>query len=173
MSITRRNFLHHSLAAGAATAAAPGGAFAAKTPTRAEQRIPVGVSTYSYWHFLPEKYPIENVIEDAARMGFDGVEILHRQMAEESTAYLNKLKRLAFVNGLALYMLSIHQNFVSPDPAERQKAIDHTKHTMDLASPDGHSRDSPQHGPLEHHCLVRRPDEGRRTGTAHRGLQRG
>jgi sugar phosphate isomerase/epimerase len=133
MSITRRNFLHHSLAAGAATAAVPGGAFAAKTPTRAEQRIPIGVSTYSYWHFLPEKYPIEDVIEDAARLGFDGVEILHRQMAGESTAYLNKLKRLAFVNGLALYMLSIHQNFVSPDPGERQKAIDHTKHTMDLA----------------------------------------
>lgn len=96
-------------------------------------RIRLGVSTYSYWHFKPEKYPIERVIENAAQLGFDGVEILHVQMAEESPSYLNKLKRLAFANGLDLIMLSIHQDFVSPDAAERQKAIDHTKHCIDLA----------------------------------------
>ncbi|MBX3280451.1 MAG: sugar phosphate isomerase/epimerase [Acidobacteria bacterium] len=97
------------------------------------QPIRIGVSTYSYWHFKSEKYPVEKVIDEAARLGFDGVEILHRQMAEESTAYLNKLKRAAFINGLDLFMLSIHQDFISPDPAERQKHIDHTKHCIDLA----------------------------------------
>ena len=99
--------------------------------------IRIGVSTYSYWHFKSEKYPVERVIDEAAKLGFDGVEILHRQMAEESTAYLNKLKRAAFVNGLDLIMLSIHQDFISPDPAERQKHIDHTKHCIDLASQMG------------------------------------
>ncbi|MEX2299369.1 MAG: sugar phosphate isomerase/epimerase family protein [Bryobacterales bacterium] len=134
MSISRRNFFHRGLAAaGAAAAAAPNGAAAVKAPTPADQRIPIGVSTYSYWHFRQEKFPIEKVIEDAARLGFDGVEILHRQMAEESTGYLNKLKRLAFVNGLDLYMLSIHQDFVDPDAEKRQKDIEHTKHTIDLA----------------------------------------
>jgi sugar phosphate isomerase/epimerase len=102
------------------------------TPPR-QPPIRIGVSTYSYWHFKPEKYPIEKVIDEAAKLGFDGVEILHRQMDEESTAYLNKLKRAAFVNGLDLFMLSIHQDFVFPDPAERQKHIDHTKHCIDLA----------------------------------------
>jgi sugar phosphate isomerase/epimerase len=97
------------------------------------KRIPIGVSTYSYWHFTPQKYPIERVIEDAARLGFDGVEILHRQMESEDRAYVNKLKRLAFTLGQALYMLSIHQNFVSPDKDVRQKNIDHTKHCLDLA----------------------------------------
>ena len=43
----------------------------------AGNRIRLAVSTYSYWHFKPEKYPIEKVIEDAARLGFDGVEVLH------------------------------------------------------------------------------------------------
>jgi sugar phosphate isomerase/epimerase len=134
MSISRRNFFQRGLAAaGVAATAAPQSAPAAKTPTPAGQRIPLGVSTYSYWHFTPQKYPIENVIEDAARLGFDGVEILHRQMAEESTGYLNKLKRMAFVNGLDLYMLSIHQDFVDPDADKRQKDIEHTKHTIDLA----------------------------------------
>jgi sugar phosphate isomerase/epimerase len=133
MSISRRSFFQRGLgAAGAAAVSIPSQA-ADKPATPPDQRIPIGVSSYSYWHFRGDRYPIESVIEDAARMGFDGVEILHRQMAEESNAYLNKLKRLAFVNGLDLYMLSIHQDFVDPDPAKRQKDIEHTKHTIDLA----------------------------------------
>jgi L-ribulose-5-phosphate 3-epimerase len=94
----------------------------------------IAVSTYSYWHFQAEKYPVERVIENAAKLGFDGVEILHRQMADETPAYCNRLKQLAFKNGLALPMLSIHQDFVSPDPGERRSHIAHTEKCIDLAS---------------------------------------
>ncbi|MBC8164385.1 MAG: sugar phosphate isomerase/epimerase [Bryobacteraceae bacterium] len=94
----------------------------------------IAVSTYSYWHFRTEKYPVEKVMENAARLGFDGVEILHRQMAGESPAYLNKLKQLAFRLGLGLPMLSIHQDFVSPDKAEREKHIGHTERCIDIAA---------------------------------------
>lgn len=94
---------------------------------------PISVSTYSFWHFTEEKYPVSQVIDDAARMGFDGVEILHRQMAEESVGYMNMLKKKAFHAGLALPMLSIHQDFVDPEAAKRQEAIDHTKHCLELA----------------------------------------
>ena len=73
------------------------------------------------------------MIEHAAALGFDGVEILHRQMADESPAYVNGLKKAAFRNGLDLVMLSIHQDFVSPDAAQRQQEIEHTKHCIDLA----------------------------------------
>ena len=93
----------------------------------------LGVSTYSYWHFEPERVPIEHVIEEAARLELDGVEILHQQMASEANPYLQKLKRLAFVHGLDLYALSIHQGFVSPDEATRQKNINHTVHCIRLA----------------------------------------
>ena len=99
-----------------------------------KRRYPIGVSTYSYWHFRTPKFPIEKVIEDAARLGFDGVEILHRQMQDETVGYMNKLRRLAFTLGLDLYMLSIHQNFVAPQAEQRQKDIDHTKRCIDLAS---------------------------------------
>ncbi len=92
------------------------------------------VSTYSYWHFKPEKYPIDKVIDHAAELGFDGVELLHRQFQDETIGYMNKLKRQAFAHGLDLVMLSIHQDFVSPDAAERKKNIDHTIHCIDLAS---------------------------------------
>jgi L-ribulose-5-phosphate 3-epimerase len=94
----------------------------------------IATSTYSYWHFKTEKYPIERVIENAAKLGFDGVEILHRQMAEESTAYCNRLKQLAFKHGLGLPMLSIHQDFVHPDAAERRKHIAHTEKCLDIAA---------------------------------------
>ena len=93
----------------------------------------LGVSTYSYWHFTPERIPIEHVIEEAARLELDGVEILHQQMASEANSYLQKLKRLAFIHGLDLYALSIHQGFVSPDAETRQKNINHTIHCIRLA----------------------------------------
>jgi sugar phosphate isomerase/epimerase len=97
-------------------------------------RIRIAVSTYSYWHLRGDKYPIENVIEQAARLGFDGVEVLHRQMTDESPVYVNKLKQLAFRHGLALPMLSIHQDFISPKAEERQEAVAHTVRCIDLAS---------------------------------------
>lgn len=93
----------------------------------------LGVSTYSYWHFTPERVPIEHVIEEAARLELDGVEILHQQMTSEANPYLQKLKRLAFIHGLDLYALSIHQGFVSPDAETRQKNINHTVHCIRLA----------------------------------------
>lgn len=126
--ISRRTLMHGGAAA-AAVRFAPETRAATPGP---RQRF--AVSTYSYWHFKPEKYPIEQVIEDAAKLGFDGVEILHRQMKDESAAYVNNLKRLAFARGLDLVMLSIHQDFVSPDAAERKKHIDHTVRCIELAA---------------------------------------
>ncbi len=140
MRISRRKLLQTAAAVGSATALTSVplvGRTAAGAPQGAEQdkppRIRLAVSSYSYWHFRTEKFPIERVIEEAARLGFDGVEILHRQMQDESSSYMNKLKRLAFEAGLDLVMLSIHQDFVDPDPEARKKAIEHTKHCLDLA----------------------------------------
>jgi L-ribulose-5-phosphate 3-epimerase len=129
MSLTRRSLL-------ASSALAPLAAPLAGQPAAAaaRRRIPLAVSTYSYWHFRTPKYPIEKVIDDAARIGFDGVEILHRQMDNETPAYVNALKRRAFEQGLCFPMLSIHQDFVFPDAAERKKQIDHTRRCLELAA---------------------------------------
>jgi sugar phosphate isomerase/epimerase len=132
MAITRRQALQVGAAAALGSAARLEAHQGAATPAR--PRVRLAVSTYSYWHFKTEKYPIEKVIDQAAALGFQGVEILHRQMADESPAYVNGLKKAAFRNGLALPMLSIHQDFVSPDPEERQKHVDHTKHCIELAT---------------------------------------
>jgi len=95
---------------------------------------PIAVSTYSYWRYRKDtKLPIEDCIDLAAEAGFDAVEILHVQMTREDNAYLQMLKRRAFVNGLDLCGFSTHQGFVSPDEAVRQKNIDHTLHCLELA----------------------------------------
>jgi sugar phosphate isomerase/epimerase len=93
----------------------------------------IGVSTYSFWHFKGEKPEIEQCIDRAAAMGFDGVEILHQQMHNEQNPYLQELKRRAFTQGLDLMGFSTHQGFVSPDKAMRQKNIEHTLRCIDLA----------------------------------------
>ncbi len=128
MSLTRR----------AATKLLAGGAAAAGIPAIAapnvKGKIRLAVSTYSYWHFRTAKYPIEKVIDHAYDLGFDGVELLHRQFESEDLAYLNKLRQQAFRRGLDLVMLSIHQDFVSPSAGERAQHVAHTKHCIELAA---------------------------------------
>ena len=135
--ITRRRFAQRLAGATAAaiTGAAATQAPAAPLPAAAGPRrsLRIGVSTYSFWHFKPEKVEVADCIDRAAEMGFDGVEILHRQMSGESNGYLQDLKRRAFRNGLDLMGFSIHQGFVSPDAEERKKNIEHTLKCIDLA----------------------------------------
>lgn len=95
---------------------------------------PIIVSTYSFWRFRDDsKLSIEECIDEAARMGFDGVEILHMQMEGEEAGYLQKLKRRALLNGVSLSGFSTHQGFMSPDADVRKKNIDHTIRTIELA----------------------------------------
>ena len=96
---------------------------------------PIGVSTYSFWRFdgPKEDYPIAYCIDEAARLGFDGVEILHIQMESEDHSHLQDLKRRALEQGIDLYGFSTHQGFVSPDPALRQENVDKTIHQIELA----------------------------------------
>ena len=43
-------------------------------------KIKLGIASYSYWHFKTTKVPIETVMDRAAELGAEGVDILHRQM---------------------------------------------------------------------------------------------
>ncbi len=102
---------------------------------KTKRHNPIGVSTYSFWQFNgpKENTPIEHCIDEAARMGFDGLEILHIQMTAEDNASLQKIKKQAFQAGLNLCGFSTHQGFVYPDAAERKANIEKTKHQIELA----------------------------------------
>ncbi|MCB1127288.1 MAG: sugar phosphate isomerase/epimerase [Verrucomicrobiae bacterium] len=138
MNYSRRHFL----GAAALAAASPALAQSADRPARLpRRRVKLGVSTYSYWHFTEQRVPIETVIDKAAALGVEGVDVLHQQMdmgdkpplTAEHRAYCRKLKRHAFLNGMDLIALSVHQDFVDPDPAERKRMIAHTEKCLEIA----------------------------------------
>ncbi|MDH4240775.1 MAG: sugar phosphate isomerase/epimerase [Phycisphaerae bacterium] len=138
-SINRRTFLATSLGAAALSinSRLSGQAIPARSSGQIERvhpPNPISVSTYSFWRFKKGlKLPIETCIEQASGMGFNGVEILHRQMESESNDYLQNLKRCALINGIDLCGMSIHQGFLSPDGTKRQNNIDHTIKCIELA----------------------------------------
>ncbi len=140
MSINRRTFLAGAAALGSSAAipaslkaAEPAAAAVSVAPAK-RRGNPIAVSTYSYWRYqADQKLSIEKCIDMAAEMGFDAVEILHKQMTDESPKTLQALKRRAFLHGMSLCGFSIHQGFLTPDAAERQKNIDHTIHCIEMA----------------------------------------
>ena len=93
----------------------------------------IGTSTYSFWHEEEEKVPIEYVIEKAYEMDLNGVEILHIQMESTKDGYLRKLRRLAFVYGLDINCLAIHNNFVSPSEAKRREQVADVERCLETA----------------------------------------
>jgi sugar phosphate isomerase/epimerase len=127
----RRDFIQSSLLAGGLSGIPSSQAIPAKPSLHPS--IKLSVSSYSYWHFKGDKFPIEKVIDEAASLGLEGIDVLHRQMESEDNAYLQKLKKHAFVNGIAMTCLSIHQGFVTPDKEELKKHVDHTNQCIELA----------------------------------------
>jgi L-ribulose-5-phosphate 3-epimerase len=128
---TRRQFLAASAVAGTvglSTAPLRG------QEAKPQRPIRIGVSTYSFWQFRNNDFrDLEKCIDLAGEMGFDAVEILHRQMRDESASYLQKLKQRAFLNGMSLNGFSTHQGFLSPKKEVRQKNVDHTVKCIELA----------------------------------------
>lgn len=139
--MNRRKFLTAATASVGATLALGPAAAETKPVPAPQKRIKLGIASYSYWHFRTEKVPIETVIEKAADLGVAGVDILHRQMDMPERdpllpvhrSYLQKLKRHAFRNGVDLTCLSIHQDFVDPDPEYLKRQVEHTKKCIEIA----------------------------------------
>ena len=136
--MNRREFLAASAAAAAGTAIVRSEEKpSAKITTELSSRKgsnPIGVSSYSFWAFhRKELRPLEVCLDHAARMGFDGLEILQRQLVSTDNAALQKIKRHAFLLGLDLMGFSTHQGFLSPEKEKRQKNIDHTIDCLEQA----------------------------------------
>ncbi|MCC6232994.1 MAG: sugar phosphate isomerase/epimerase [Verrucomicrobiales bacterium] len=140
---TRRSFLGTAALAASAAASTPAllpTALAAR-PAAPPPRIKFGISTYSYWHFKTERVPVETVIERAATLGAEGVDILHRQMdipekeplTAEHRGVLRRLKKHAFRHGIDLICLSIHQDFVDPRPEFLAQQVEHTQKCIEIA----------------------------------------
>jgi sugar phosphate isomerase/epimerase len=130
----RRTFLSSSIAAAGTLVLAADSSKSAESPGTSSRPNPIAVSTYSFWRFKEGlKLPIETCIDEATRMGFDGVDLLLMQMESEDNGYLQKLKRHALINGLDLCCMSTHQGYVYPDKEKRQQNIDLTVKQIEIA----------------------------------------
>ena len=145
MKMSRRTFLATS-AAGAASVALPDFVNAAPLESFIDSSNPLSapaqgglkgrpklcLSTYSLKNQRdPEGIAI--TIETAADLGVEAVDILHRSMPSEDNAYVQKLKQLAYKNGVAIACLSIHQDFVDPSAEVRKQMVAHTIRCLELA----------------------------------------
>lgn len=150
MNHNRRNFLALSAASTAALAtagcknttatAAPqltsdvSSAKPINLPSGARKGNPIAISTYSYWRYgVEKKLTIDKCIDHAGEAGFDAVEILEVQMQRRDNAYCQTLKQRAFTHGMSLCGMSTHQSFVSPKKEERDKNIERTIASLELA----------------------------------------
>lgn len=139
MKTSRRSFLTSAAVAAGSAAALPLSAEAAAPKPR--NRVQLAIASYSYWHFREPKVTIEQVVEKAAALGVAGVDVLHRQMdlpekeplTADHRAYLARLKRHAARHGVSYCCLSIHQDFVDPDPAFLKAQVEHTKKCIEIA----------------------------------------
>jgi sugar phosphate isomerase/epimerase len=134
MSNNRRTFLKGvpALAAGAWLGT---NTIAAQAPPQKRKRNPIGVSTYSFGTYQGRRRLDEiEILDIAADMGFDGVELLQNAMQDRSPAKLQKIKTHAHSVGLALMGLSTHQDFVHGDAAERQKNVELTISQIEFAA---------------------------------------
>jgi L-ribulose-5-phosphate 3-epimerase len=133
--VDRRAFMAGSVAVLTGTGVAGrAGERTSESPLQVHRGNPIAVSTYSFWRFKDGlKIPIDTCIDEAARMGFDGVDILLMQMDKKDNGYLQMLKRRALVNGLDLCCMSTHQAFVAPEAAKRQQNVDLTLGQIELA----------------------------------------
>src|SRR5262249_15498716 len=133
MTTDRRQFLAASAATVVATSAGSRQQLAGADDPEPTRPTRIGVSTYSFWQFKNQDFrDLEKCIDLAGEMGFDAVEILHRQMRDESPGYLQKLKQRAFLNGMSLNGFSTHQGFLFPKAEERQKNVDHTVKCIEM-----------------------------------------
>lgn len=142
MDYSRRSFIRNTAFIAAGTGLALTNCGSGESPadeikkgSKNIKRNRIGVSTYSFWQFNgpKENAPIEDCIEKAAAMGFDGIEFLLMQMQSEENSYLQKLKRQAFHAGLDIMGFSTHQGFVFPEKARREEEIAKTIHQIELA----------------------------------------
>ncbi len=137
MDTNRRVFLKSAALAAAGAGVAATGCQGSRTPPprplKPTNRI--GVSTYSFWQFNgpKENVPVEMCIDQAARMGFDGIEFLLMQMTSEENSYLQMLKRKAFYAGLDIMGFSTYQGFVFADAEIRAREVAKTKSQIELA----------------------------------------
>jgi len=96
--------------------------------------VKIGCAAYSYREYLKDgRMRYEDFIEEAYRIGLDGVELTLYWLPSKDTSYFRKIKRLSLLRGLPISCAGISTNFCNPNLSERKKAIEAVKEGLEIA----------------------------------------
>ena len=152
-SVTRRDFLKLSAAAGVATAAAPLALAASSAKSAGDNpfkrtgkpKLLLSLAAYSFRENFPTMRgkaaktpparPMDMVkfIDYCAAQGCDGAELTTYFFAEETDDYMIKLRRHAYLRGIAVSGTAIGNNFSLPRGPQLDEQIAYTKKWIDKA----------------------------------------
>lgn len=71
----------------------------------------LGLSTYSFWHFRGEPYPVLKIINMASKWDIGGIEILERQLTSKSLESLREIRREAYMESISMHLHHIRTLF--------------------------------------------------------------
>jgi len=141
--MNRRGFLQTAglLAAGALGGLSARSAAAEPITRKGDPVFRVGCAAFSYRKYMTaQESPMtwDDFLNVAAEMGLDGVELTSYYFPPDvDVAYINRVKRRAFLLGLDISATSVGNRFTHPAGAERDKQIALVKAWIDHASEMG------------------------------------
>ena len=96
--------------------------------------IKIGCAAYSYGEYLRDgRMTYEDFIDEAHRIGLDGVELTLYWLPSKDTVYFRRLKRLSLLRGLPISCAGISTDFCNPDASERKRAVKSAEDGLDFA----------------------------------------
>jgi sugar phosphate isomerase/epimerase len=139
-TIDRRRFLSSS-AALAVMASIPAPAFAKEEIIEREAgvKLKLGLNAYSFNKQLRDgSMTLADTVHFCAKQGVDALDATGYYFPGYPNAptdeYIYNLKRVAFVNGVAISGTGVHNDFAVPDPAARKKDVQLIKDWIVVAS---------------------------------------
>jgi len=96
--------------------------------------IKIGCAAYSYRDYLDDgRMKYEDFIEEAYKIGLDGIELTLYWLPSKEKSYFRTLKRLSISRGLPISCAGISTNFCDPNPLERRRNIEAVKRGLEIA----------------------------------------
>lgn len=96
--------------------------------------IKIGCAAYSYRDYLKDgRMKYEDFIEEAYRIGLDGIEMTLYWLPTKEASYFRRIKRLALFRGLPISCAGISTNLCIPNASERAKVVESIKEGLRIA----------------------------------------
>ncbi|MCW4020489.1 MAG: sugar phosphate isomerase/epimerase [Candidatus Bathyarchaeota archaeon] len=96
--------------------------------------IKVGCAAYSYREYFKNgTMTYEDFIEEAYRLGLDGVELTLYYLPSKDPSYFRKLKRLALARGLSISGAGIKTDFCRLEVSEMERTVETVEEGLNMA----------------------------------------